>query len=72
MVFTLTRFFRDGGNRGPTKLELSRTEEHLSFNGINASLYVPFIYSQHLLKICLSRPDNWFHEIMLLSESAQK
>lgn len=32
VVFTLTRFFRDGGNRGPTKLELSRTEEHLSFN----------------------------------------
>lgn len=28
VVFTLTRFFRDGATRGPTKLELTRSEDH--------------------------------------------
>ncbi|THG11762.1 hypothetical protein TEA_026058 [Camellia sinensis var. sinensis] len=28
VVFTLTRFFRDGAIRGPTKLELTRSEDH--------------------------------------------
>ncbi|KAK2984870.1 hypothetical protein RJ640_008635, partial [Escallonia rubra] len=27
VVFTLTRFFRDGGNHGPTKMELARIED---------------------------------------------
>ncbi|KAA8541817.1 hypothetical protein F0562_022969, partial [Nyssa sinensis] len=32
VVFMLTRFFRDGGIRGPTKLELTRTEDQGNVN----------------------------------------
>ncbi|KAL0441551.1 UNVERIFIED_CONTAM: Regulator of telomere elongation helicase 1 [Sesamum radiatum] len=33
VVYTLTRFFRDGGHRGPPKLELAQNEDQVFVNG---------------------------------------
>ncbi|KAL7162429.1 hypothetical protein ACSBR2_042840 [Camellia fascicularis] len=37
VVFTLTRFFRDGAIRGPTKLELTRSEDHGNVNRLETA-----------------------------------
>ncbi|XP_058226856.1 regulator of telomere elongation helicase 1 homolog [Rhododendron vialii] len=37
VVFTLTRFFRDGATRGPTKLELTGSEDHGNANRLKTA-----------------------------------
>ncbi|KAI3455408.1 hypothetical protein Pfo_012071 [Paulownia fortunei] len=49
VVYTLTRFFRDGGTRGPPKLELTRNEDQESVRGFQSSQPLDKFHLEKLL-----------------------
>ncbi|KAI8020505.1 hypothetical protein LOK49_LG04G02653 [Camellia lanceoleosa] len=49
VVFTLTRFFRDGVTRGPTKLELTRSEDHGNVNTLKTPQSMDKLHLENFL-----------------------
>ncbi|KAL7099864.1 hypothetical protein ACP275_09G112700 [Erythranthe tilingii] len=49
IVYTLTRFFRDGGTRGPPKLELTQNEDSESVRGLESSQPLEKYHPEKLL-----------------------
>lgn len=62
MVFTLTRFFRDGGSRGPTKLSLLEAENGGQYGPALCSLYFTCYWS-----LCLTHILPLHHGQMVFS-----
>lgn len=54
VVFTLTRFFRDGKSRKSTLLQLPHTEDYLSINGIDSVPFILYEDPSSLKHVCWS------------------